>query len=816
MQFRRRFALAVGLAAGIVVLATMLAAGGAAAQPITTVNYTGDNTDPQTTNVPYLAWAGEQIRLVKCYTPGELTGAPASAQFAVVSWSGDLGPNSSPRPDVETGTQSFVTDPSGRTCVRGDVVSTHPGLAAIKLVVTDAAGNIVAPKHDFLAIWMQISSVALSELPGGGDNGTGHFDFNASNGPNRLNPGLVGVTVKGQFPWNGATWTLPDQWADLANALAVDNDNPSNPGPNEGAGPTARWDIHDDNALTEGHPAVTGCTTDVIATLIEAVDNCNGGGPFGDVFSRFFGIDTTTGARLGDTAGSGTGPFDPTDPSTLLSDGKLDQFDAPMPAAPIYLTLSGDVGALNGAPKYELMSRDGTGANTPHNLYAPYYAEWIPSTDKADWASGIDGPALGNNFPGFQNSQDSPYTFWDAIPEVTRSGPANACHDALGNTVPTPFGNTEIIVYTDEHGDAVAEFDPTAGFNLAVSANNLCPAIAGAANFTATITAEAKYPFQPAAVAANGITVPAAAPASLTKTVATAGLKALSCVPKGTNSAFCVEQVNDIFGNPVAGAPVLFTANSLGNANIQADATAFGTFDTTLQGPATSTNNESAVQLTTGPNGQAGVLITDSLAADCVNLRAENLGTRFNGNPGISVFTDFNPAAGAACTAGPTGVNVGGTTGTTTTTTGGSSTTTGGSSTTTGGSTTTTGGTSTTGHAATNNNTGGSPASTTNAGTAGVNANTTAIDSKPTVVTAKAKATVTIALAKVISIGNGRYLGLHLKSTLTVAKVNITLVGAHNKVLGHVIRTVKTGKLVRVLKLGANVRSVRVAPIISA
>src|SRR5436305_13568664 len=105
MQFRKRFALAVALVGSVVGMT--LASGGAAAQPNLS-GFTGDYTDPQTTNVPYLAWAGEQIRLVKCYSADTLTGAGLSAQFTVVSWSGDLGPNSVPRPELETGTQSSV------------------------------------------------------------------------------------------------------------------------------------------------------------------------------------------------------------------------------------------------------------------------------------------------------------------------------------------------------------------------------------------------------------------------------------------------------------------------------------------------------------------------------------------------------------------------------------------------------------------------------------------------------------------------------------------------------------------------------------
>src|SRR5581483_5555873 len=294
---------------------------------------------------------------------------------------------------------------------------------------------------------------------------------------------------------------------------AVDADNQANPGPNQGGtlnpatGPAARWDIHDDQAATEGHPAVVGCTTGTTTATIEAVDNCNGGGPYAMVFSRYFGLNTNTGARLGDTFGNGIGPFDPVDNSTLLSDGKVDT------------------------------------------------------------ASGVDGPPAGNNFPGFLNAQGEPYAYWTAIDQVTRSG-LNNCNDPLGNRVETPSGASQIVVYTDEHGQAMASFDPTAGFNLVLGANNLCAAFTAPATFTATISAEAKYPFQPVL----GQPRLTSNPATLTKTVSTAASKTLSCVPKGLNAAFCVETIRDLFGRVIPGAVVKFTANSIANANIQADA----------------------------------------------------------------------------------------------------------------------------------------------------------------------------------------------------------------------------------------------------
>src|SRR5215210_4795661 len=44
-------------------------------------------TDPQNTNVPYLAWDGEQIRLVKCFTPAELPSV-GPGRFVIEDWSG--------------------------------------------------------------------------------------------------------------------------------------------------------------------------------------------------------------------------------------------------------------------------------------------------------------------------------------------------------------------------------------------------------------------------------------------------------------------------------------------------------------------------------------------------------------------------------------------------------------------------------------------------------------------------------------------------------------------------------------------------------
>ena len=69
----------------------------------------------------------------------------------------------------------------------------------------------------------------------------------------------------------------------------------------------------------------------------------------------------------------------------------------------------------------------------------------------------------------------------------------------------------------------------------------------------------------------------------LTKTVNIAASKTLNCVPKGQFEMFCVETIRDIYGDPVAGAHVMFSRSPAGGG-LQADAALHGGFDTRGQG----------------------------------------------------------------------------------------------------------------------------------------------------------------------------------------------------------------------------------------
>ena len=112
-----------------------------------------------------------------------------------------------------------------------------------------------------------------------------------------------------------------------------------------------------------------------------------------------------------------------------------------------------------------------------------------------------------------------------------------------------------MTLYTDEHGEAWAMYDPnvnplTGGFALnptVADANNrkcdLSPGVAG----VETISARGFYPEQPA------LGIPFEK--SLTKTVYHEASKTLTCVPKmGFDGIICTETITDLAGNPLNGA----------------------------------------------------------------------------------------------------------------------------------------------------------------------------------------------------------------------------------------------------------------------
>jgi hypothetical protein len=505
--------------------------------------------DPQTANVPYLAWRGEQVRLVKC--DPVLATEGVKVEFFVEEWSG-----SGLVPRVEDAT---VDASAG--CAKADVVSLDPGLARVKLVATDASGDPIL-KHQFLVIWMSLTDPAIDEVGSADPTGdrslgdpAGDGNFNAGG-----NNGRVQVEVKGTFPYGGTTYTLPDAWTTLAGLLAQDAD--SNPFNN-----ADKWDIHDDRLKTEGHPVYSQCTTQLASVSIDAVDNCNGANGDPGPFSRVFGDLVPA-----------LGPFDPVRPEvSLFTDGKLDSGDAPMPAARVDVSIAPNsgaptdisgVGSLESADKTNVYSRNGNGSFVAHNLYAPFYAAWIPATSRPGLASGIDGPASGNNFTGFL--VDGIYDYWSIADTLRTAVPsATTClrrSDGEPAYRQTPAGAQSVAVYTDEHGEAQVEYNPGGSGGNGFYFDNLPGVIHndnGGCDLegidvlgTSTITATARYPYQP-------VSDPDKTSAPLTKKVHSLFTKTLSYYPKGSgeansNARIVVAHAQDIDGAPFAGEKVCF------------------------------------------------------------------------------------------------------------------------------------------------------------------------------------------------------------------------------------------------------------------
>ena len=256
--------------------------------------------DPQTTNVPYVAWVGEKVRLVKC-VPSDTHALGGVADFNTVDWSGFATIQPSYFPSNAQSRPGFAGagEQAGRTCYDIIVASEKPGLAKIKLETRASSGNFT---HDFLVIWMTMNAPALDELasdeiPGlvvGDPAGDGIFaPVDCSPAPGWqgcFQDGYFQVDVTGSFPLGnnyagdvpGDMATLPQDWATLAGLYGTSAAD---------AEDISGWDIHDDQTNREGHVAGSGCG--LPAGLREAVDNCYGGGELG-TFSRTLGFTNPT------------------------------------------------------------------------------------------------------------------------------------------------------------------------------------------------------------------------------------------------------------------------------------------------------------------------------------------------------------------------------------------------------------------------------------------------------------------------------------------------------------------------------------------
>jgi hypothetical protein len=501
----------------------------------------------QDANAPYLAWQGEHVRLVACSKDLTFSGAATATWMLVdpLNW-----------PDFAPAFDPASVTVSGH-CVYADWISDKPGLAAIKVIVSDpkaetdlAVSTASTFTKDFLVGWMELLKPTAV---GGGDVFAADFcdqpkfDTLTQESISLLGPysncwhadppvdprSRIKITVKGNLPLEadfsnyglGDHLTLPDDWGKWAAVAATStDDHPLS------VGAISNWDDHDDSALTEGHVIFPGqCADQEIYINFDSVDNCNTEGPDGG-FSTVLGPQATDGQTIG--------PFDPIYSfDTMLSDGKVDAGDAPMPAAQIDVSIKDNnpadptdisgVGYLHPSYKTEVYSRDGLGSdwwgnlapNKAHNLYAPFYDQYIPATARPTNATGspygpnapVSGITGTGQFPGtgefLVNGLYRNWAFakiWAYHPKAWSKCLFSQLPLGLGRPInrPLPYGNSDVSVYTDESGEANINYVPGLGMyfdNLSGANKNLnggCDLEGIHTLGTAEVDVVARYPYQ--------------------------------------------------------------------------------------------------------------------------------------------------------------------------------------------------------------------------------------------------------------------------------------------------------------------------------
>ena len=155
----------------VLVLASLGALAALALSSTASAGVTAAAADPMTTNVPYVAWAGEEVRLVKCIPDAAhgMTGVDAEwniVDSSVRQRSGDLrDPVFFDDLDRRTAGFAGAGERANDTCWAIDVDSVNPGMTRIKMALDNGGPDgLPVVKHDFLVIWLNMSAPVLTEL----------------------------------------------------------------------------------------------------------------------------------------------------------------------------------------------------------------------------------------------------------------------------------------------------------------------------------------------------------------------------------------------------------------------------------------------------------------------------------------------------------------------------------------------------------------------------------------------------------------------------------------------------------------------------
>jgi hypothetical protein len=494
---------------------------------------------PEMEKVPQVRWAGEKIVLEKFFgngsRPNDLPGSTGQlpwpgtlVRFSLENQSpgslegigpgGNLGNFTNSAQTV----WSVVGEDGYARCM---LVSEDPGEVDVDLAAynenilvggdgDDIAQSIIINQHGFVVYYLKLESITLGDVVGkraGHDTGlwTPANPWNSALDWEVLNPGtpeplnvsadtLLRARVKGWFMGSDlssrAAKTIDaDPTVETGNAEGVLDNDPTNDA--DMVLPQGRWVLPDDWARLAGpdwaeqriHWDIMDSPFDTVGSPVPPQDAMG----LGDYVKPYT---STTGALV--AADDVIGPFRPglemptatgynpniptfADPQqkTVVPNGLLDSWDAPMPPAKVTFEITNGVGFFKDAMKTDIYY---VMVGTTKVYTSPFYQEMIPAFSQI--------PAVVNNggydWDSWNTTQYGPYPFWEII-----NRPPGTVASSDSSNYPT-----KAQVYSDNHGEAMIWLNGDWNLNLS-GTNGGADVIFNSEVGTTTAIAMADYPY---------------------------------------------------------------------------------------------------------------------------------------------------------------------------------------------------------------------------------------------------------------------------------------------------------------------------------